>query len=444
MSADRFVVLGFAHVRSTWSTEVLRWSTVGAIPVDYVKCVGPDEVRARVSGGRVFSAALLDGRLPAVDRDLLAVLTEADVAPVVVPGPGDTRDWAALGASATLAAPFDRSALLDVLGEHARPVDPLADAPEPHGTTAVRALPTWRGPLVSVIGRPGGGTSTIAAALTQRLADDPRHASDVLLADLRRRAHQALLHDARDVVPGIQELVEAHRTGRPTPDQVRALCFHVAPRRYHLLLGLRRSQDWGSIRPLAFAAAIDGICRASRIVVADVDDELEGEAETGSLDLQDRNLMARTVVGSADVVVAVGTPTVTGVHGLVGLIDDLRRFDVPGDRVLVVINRAPRQARARSELTRVVATLTGADEHPDPYVGPVYVPDRRGVDAVHRDLGRFPAPIADPPGRAVLDLLERVGTRPDANEDEDVPVPIRPGELGHWSDDDLPDLAAGS
>ncbi|MBX3313840.1 MAG: hypothetical protein KF906_05925 [Actinobacteria bacterium] len=444
MTDDRYVVLGFAHVRSEWSTEVSRWSTMGSIPVEYVKCVGADEVRARAAGGRTFSAALVDGRLPAVDRDLLAGLAAAGIAVVVVPTAGDGRDWEALGAVATLPEGFDRAGLLGVLVEHARPIDPLHDAPEPPGPSGLHVLPAWRGRLVAVTGRPGVGGSTVAAALTQRLADDPRHGGDALLADLCRRAHQALLHDARDVVPGVQELVEAHRTGRPTPEQVRATCFDVAPRRYRLLLGLRKPRDWASVRPRAFEAALDGLRRSARILVADVDDDLEGEAETGSFDLQDRNLMARTVVASADVVVAVATPTITGIHGVVGLLDELRTFGVPGERILVVVNRAPRTARARSEITRVVADLAGAADRPDPHVGPVYVPERRGIEAVHRDLGRFPSAVADPPGRAVLELLDRLGARDEPASEATDPVPIRPGELGHWSDTELPDAEAGS
>ena len=129
-----------------------------------------------------------------------------------------------------------------------------------------------------------------------------------------------------------------------------------------------------------------------------------------------------------------GGPTITGLHGLVSLLDDLRRFGVPGERTVVVLNRAPRSVRARAELTRVVAALTGAAERPDPSVGPVYVADRRGVDALHHDLGRFPPAVADPPGAGVLAVLDRLGSRT-VDADPTVPVPVRPGELGHWGHD---------
>lgn len=435
MTGDRFVVLGLAHVRSTWAIAVTRWATTGSLPVEFVKCVGADELRARIGTGRVFSAALLDARLPAVDRDLVADLADHDVPAIVVDdAPPGGRDWLALGAAAVVRGDVAREALLDALQEHARIVDAVPSIPDPDADATDRDAAGWHGHLVAVTGRSGAGASTIAAALAQRVADDPRQAGDVVLVDLCRRAHQALLHDARDVVPGVQELVEAHRTGRPSFEQVRSLTFDVPDRRYRLVLGLRRPSDWVTVRPRAFGAALDGLRRSTRLVVADVDDDLDGEAETGSFDVEDRNLMARTTVAGADVVVAVATPTITGLHGLVTLLDDLRRFGVPGERTVVVLNRAPRKIRARAELTRVVAALTGADERPDPHVGPVYVTDRRAIDAVHRDLGRFPPAVADPPGGAVLAVLDRLGSRPIADDTE--PALVRPGELGHWADDD--------
>jgi hypothetical protein len=62
-------------------------------------------------------------------------------------------------------------------------------------------------------------------ALAQGLANDDLHAGQVLLADLKLDADLAMLHDARDVVPGLQELVDAHRHGHPTGDEIRRLTF---------------------------------------------------------------------------------------------------------------------------------------------------------------------------------------------------------------------------
>ncbi|HEX2575589.1 MAG TPA: hypothetical protein VHK88_04520, partial [Aquihabitans sp.] len=430
---ERFVVIGLAHVRSAWFTEVARWSTLGTVPIDFVKCVSVEELRARVASGRRFSAALVDGRLPAVDRDLLATLADQRIAPLVV-GPSDGPDWPSLGAAARLAEPLDPGALVEALEAHSAPVGLGDDTPGVDAAPLPSA--TWRGRLVAVTGRSGSGVSTLAAALAQGLADDARYGRDVILADLARHAHQALLHDARDVVPGLQELVEAHRSGRPTIDQHRRLTFDVPERGYRLLLGLRRPRDWVSVRRRAYEAALEGLRRSARVVVTDTDADLEGEAETGSFDIEDRNLVARTTVRRADVVVVVATPTTTGIHGAVTLLDDLRRHGVAGSRTLVVVNRAPRAARARAELTGALAELTRVGRgDADAHVGPVYIVERRHVDRLHRDLSRFPSTLVRPTADAVRLLLDRLPGLDDPLATEE-PVPVLPGSLGRWAPDE--------
>lgn len=430
MTSERYVVVGLAHVRSSWFTEVARWATSGSAPVEFVKCVSIEELRVRVQSGRPFSAALLDGRLPTVDRDLVAGLNDAGIPSLVVRATGSPTDWIQLGAAASLPTELSRPELIDALVEHARQIAPASS--ELVDLTAHTLPPAWLGRVVAVTGRSGSGTSTVAAGLSQAFGDDPRNGNDVVLADFARHAHQALLHDARDVVPGVQEMVEAHRNGRPTTDQVRRLTYAVPHRGYRLVLGLRRPSDWVTIRSRAFCAAFEGLRSSARVVVADIDDDLEGESSTGSFDIEDRNLMARTVTRLADVVVVVASPTTTGVHGLVVQLDELRDHGVPGDRVLAVFNRAPRGARARAELTRALADLTGAAERPDPHGGPVFIPERRSLENVHRDLARFPTSVTNPPSAGVAAILDRLGPR---QEDVEEPEPVAPGSLGRWSDD---------
>jgi len=429
MSSDRYVVLGLAHVRSSWFSEVARWSTAGSLPLEFVKCVSIQELRTRVASGRVFSAALLDGRLPGIDRDLLATLADARIPAVVVRSAPDPHDWISLGATSTLDAPVDRSGLLATLSEHSRMVGGI-DAPA--STPLVAKTPDqWRGRLIAVTGPPGVGRSTVAAALAQGLGDDPPNRGEVLLVDLARRAHQAILHDARDVVPGIQEVVEAHRTGHVPTEDLRQLSYAVPDRGYRLILGLRRPNDWITIRSRAFSTALDAIQRSARVVVADCDPELDGEAETGSFDIEDSHLMSRATIAQADLVMVVSTPTTTGLHGMVGVLSDLRTHAITADRMVVVLNRAPRAGRSRAELTRALANLTRATAPADHPVGPVFVPERRGIDLVHRDLHRFPPAMVDPVSRVVTHRLDQVPNRLAPDEAVE-PVPIRPGSLGSW------------
>src|SRR5690606_24352356 len=109
-------------------------------------------------------------------------------------------------------------------------------------------------------------------------------------------------------------------------------------------------RDWTGLRQRSFEAALDGLRRGFRTVVADVDADLEGERATGSLDVEERNLMARTTVAAADLVLAVGAPDMKGVHSLLRVARHLLDHGVPPERLLPLFNRSPKGPRARAEL----------------------------------------------------------------------------------------------
>lgn len=431
MAVERYVLLGLGTTRSPWFTEVARWATVGSIPADFVKCISAEELRVRLTSGRPFSALLIDAATGAVDRDLLDIAARHQVSVLVIDA-SPRRSWLELGAAGVLPSDLRRDQLLDALGEHSRmigsatelPLDPTDDAPDPVATA---------GTLVAVTGAGGVGTSTIAMALAQGMAE-ARIGADVVLADLCLHADQAMLHDARDVVPGLQEVVDAHRSGRPHPDEVRSLTFDVVNRGYHLLLGLRRHRDWAVLKPRSLEAAIVGLRSTFGAVVADIDADLEGEAQCGSIEVEERNVMARTVASRADAVVVVGTPGVKGLHGLIRDVNALREHGVRPERMLAVVNRTARTAKGRAELTRSFAELGGARTNGVGVVGPVHVAERKGFDEVLRDGARLPQSMTTPLASALASLLERarspVATGP-------VPVAIVPGELGSWAEEDL-------
>lgn len=429
MSTERFVVLGLAHVRSGWFREVGRWASSAMAPIDYLKCVSAEEVRARLATGRAFSALLADGSLPGVDRDLFDGARDAGCAVFVVDDGLRQRDWADLGASAALADGFTRTELVDLLHQHSSPIGQVDRLP---GTTVGDDHTSqWQGHLIGVTGPGGAGSSTLAMALAQGLAVDPRHRNLVALADLCLDADLAMMHGAQDVIPGIQELVDAHRIGTPTLEEIRALTFDGDSRGYRLLLGLRHHRDWTAIRVRAFEAAIASLRRCHRIVVADVDDDLEGESETGSADIEDRNLMARTIVGQADLVLAVGLPGLTGLHHLVRTCARLLAAGLEPERLVPVINRSPRNSRARSAITATVADLVGAEQLAH---NPIQIGDRRGVDEALHDGVPLPMALAESIARPTQAILTSVGTRRPVASPE--PAPIQPGTLGHWTDEE--------
>jgi len=427
MASERYVLLGLGTARSPWFTEVARWATVGSLPAEFVKCISVEELQVRLTSGRPFSAVVIDAATGAVDRDLIDAATRQQVSVLVVDG-GPPARWLDLGAAAVLPPDLRREQLLDALADHSRMIGRATDLPLEVEASAPRPLAT--GTLIAVTGGGGAGVSTLAMALAQGLADTTT--GGVALADLRLDADQAMLHDARDIVPGLQELVDAHRSTRPGPDEVRALTFDVVNRGYNLLLGLRRHRDWAVLRPRSFEAALDGLLATFGAVVADVDDDLEGESQCGSVEVEERNVMARTVTRRADVVVAVGTPGVKGLHGLVRTVGRLREHGVDPERVLAVVNRSSRSAKGRAELTRSFADLSGSRSGAGAVIGPVHVAERRGVDEVLRDGARLPQAMATPLATAVAALLDRAPASIAASEPE--PVRIAPGELGSWAD----------
>jgi hypothetical protein len=253
-----------------------------------------------------------------------------------------------------------------------------------------------------------------------------------LLADLCLTADQAMLHDARTLVPGVQELVEAHRTAVPRLQDLREQTFEVPERGYRLLLGLRRRRHWATLRPRAVEATLDSLQRLADVVVADVEADVEGEAETGSLEVEDRNLLARATMARADVVAVVGEPSMKGIVALVRTIADLLGFGVPIERLLPVVARSPRSPRQRGELGSSIAELLAASTGAaSGRMCPILHLPARDLDPYLRDGTPLPAPLPRSTARAVAAVLERAGTA--AAPAAAAPERIQPGQLSGFT-----------
>ena len=429
MARERFVVVGVARARSLWFRAVAQWTTSAAIPAEFVKCVSVDEVRAHLAAGRAFSAALMDGGLPRVDRELIAAAREAGCPVLVVDEATSRRDWLALGAAAVLPSNFDRDQLLEALAGHAAMVgggDAVGAIDADPDPTQVRLART-----VAVCGAGGTGASTAAIALAQQFAAESDIDGPVLLADLALQAEQAMLHDARDIVPGIQELVESHRGRHVSAAEVRSLTFDIPARGYQLLLGLRRPRYWSTIRPRSFQAAFSSLQRSFATVVCDIAAEFEGEDDGGSADIEERNIMARTAAQQADAVVVVGAGGLKGLHSLVRVVGDVLDLGVPANRIVPVVNLAPRSPRVRAETTAAFSELLALPRSTAGELSPpVYVP-RRKVDAAIRDGAPLPAPLGPVLAGAVRATWTRASRRPAIAVAE--PQAVVPGSLGSWT-----------
>ena len=416
MNAARYVVAGVARPRSAWFAQVSQWANAAAIPAEFVKCVGVDELRGRITSGRPFSAILLDGGLPGVDRDLLAVARDCGIAAIVVADPVSAPRWQALGASAVLSPALTRAELVDALASLAQLVS-TADPTPMFEAAGDRAFPL-RGRVIAVTGPGGTGASTVAMSAAQAVSTGVGgQPGNVVLADLCLRAEQGMLHDSQSVAPGLQELVDAHRSGRPSPADIRALCFGVHDRGYDLLLGLRRRRLWTTLRPGAVAAAFEGLCVAYPIVVADVGADLEGEDVSGSIDVEERNVLNRTAIRAADLVLVVGHASLKGLHSLTALIQDIRDFGIDDARIQAVMNAAPASARSRAAFGRALAELLpslparhggGSGAERGPMAAPVFVPVRN-IDACLRSATALPAAVVEPIGAAIRHCFEAGG-----------------------------------
>ena len=393
MSAEQFVVLGLARPRTPWFADVGQWATSAELPIEFVRCVSADEVRARIGSGRTYSALLLDEDSPGVDRDLLALTAESGCASFIVAGPNPRRRWTQIGAVGVLELPLTPDALHSALRTRARSVERIDDL-------AIRDRagnpPSLSGRLIAVVGPGGSGTSTIAMAIAQGAAADPRNGGSVALVDACLDSSLALLHDLGDVVPGLPELVEAHRVGSLGPDAVRNMLWVCAERGYDLLAGVRRHRDWTSLRPRATEAAVHSLRQTYALVVADADPEFEGERETGSLDIEDRNHLARHLAFGADLVVVTGRTDINGFSRMLRLTNDLLDHGVDPERIQPVVigtSRVPQFARElRSSLHDLLATMS-----PESQTQPaLLIPASREMSSIRHDGSALPNRLVAP------------------------------------------------
>ena len=375
--SERFVILGLGQARSSWFTDSCAHGEQRRAPLELVKCVSHEEARVRLASGRAFSALLVDGGLPGVDRDLIDAARRAGVEVLVVDDPRVSRDWDALGATDVLSPSFGVADLLASLSALTQAIPRSIAGPVlPASTPRL-----WSGDLIAVTGAGGTGVSTIAAALAQGLAARQGRRGAVLLADLALDADQGVLHHAPDVVPGLPELVEAHRAGSLR------LCgaFDGVRRRGARLPPVARAPATTGGRRCgrrALEAALDSLLAAYPIVVADVDPDVDGHHECGSFEVEERDAVAGTTLARATATVVVGSATIGGLHSLAEVLRDLCEHGVDPRRIVPVVNHAPRAPRQRAAIARALPMLGGSatfgDEPRPRRAGVRACPARRG------------------------------------------------------------------
>ena len=431
MNDEHFVVLGVARPRTSWLGDVGRWANSSMLPIEFIRCVSVDEARSRLLSDRRYSALLLGEDCVGVDRDIIETARDARCAPIVVADATAHRDWENLGAACTLMQPVTPETLLAALRDYAIGIDRRTSSTSPE----VAVDDPNEGCLIAVLGAGGSGTSTTAMAIASHMASPASKAQGstqrhVALIDASLNADQALLHDLGDVVPGLQELVDLHRTTNPSSDDVRNHFWFSPQHGYDVLPGLRRHRDWSTLRRRTTLAALASIHRSYDIVVADIDSDFEGEAETGSVDIEDRNLLARELATNADLIVLTSRAGISGLSRSLQTMRDLVDLGVDTERVLLVVLGAPRSTRQRSELSRTVQHLFGEAAPTCSIPTPVMIPIRRDLEPFFHDGTPPPRSALGSITSAVSALVQQLGPTDSRSVFQSAPIAVIPGHLG--------------
>lgn len=424
MSAERYVLVGVTRARARWVSDLARWATDGAAPIEFVSCLSATEAGAVLGTGRRVSALLLDARGPGIDRDLIDAARAADIPSIVVTDGTVHRDWSALGCTTVIEDNLDPASLARHLQKHARPVGPSRRP----GRSTLRPTQVVTGRVFAVVGTGGSGTSTVAMALAQAAS---LSSDSIVLLDGAGRGSLAMYHGLGDVVPGLPELVEAHRSDNIDPDDVRALTHEVPSRGYRVLLGRRRMADWVTLRRRSVDAALATLARTFTTLVIDMDAEFDDRAETGSSDVEDRHAVNLAAIDLAHVVLVVGRSGLHGLHNLTAVIEDLLDAGVPAHRVVPVITDAPMSKAARMLLRRTIDKLTDSDDG-DGIHRAVMLRHFRSMEDIHNRVDPMPGRLVDQLHRSVVLGSEAIAPRPHRTVD---PEPVTVGDLDTDIDD---------
>ena len=194
-------------------------------------------------------------------------------------------------------------------------------------------------PRVAVGGPPGGGATEIAIELA-RAGSRGRGATALIDADdVLPSVAQRL---ALTIEPNLRTVVEAVEYGM---GDLTGSLVEAPDASFEVLCGLPNVAAWSQVRPGEVLDVLDAVGRARDAVFVNVSNRLE---DVGVGVGRSRYGITRAVVGSATVLVAVGSGTPVGVTRLLGWIADARSLsDAP---VHVVVNRSPADGFRRAEI----------------------------------------------------------------------------------------------
>lgn len=380
--------------RNPWIHEFLRWANSGVLTLHVTKCISTAELRAHLEAVTPGHLALLDAEVPGVSTDLLN-LCDATQTQVLLYDDRAMRHsrWQAAGVQHLLTRDSTLHSVSKIL--QAQLIDRVSETPHEFAYE-----PEAPGKLIAVCGTGGVGVTSTACLLAQGLVQQLPLDQSVLVSDFSFTADLAVLHDASDVMPCLEEFLDLVRTKHATVHDVRQLTHYVEERGYHALLGIHRAPGWSLVTQRTAHQVLLALRRSFGYSILDLPWALHGERETGFTDLDDYHALARLGASQADLVLVVGRPGLKGLRSLHQLSRSLRDLGVAPERIVRVITAAPKSKRSRAALLRNLEALS------DVFLGPVLFVESFPIETSFFDGVRFPQGVSASLAKSVLALSE--------------------------------------
>lgn len=388
-----------SKTESWWRSP--RWADALASPgASVVTCATAAHLHALLRSAGRLAAVLIDAEATGVHADLIADIVRSGAAVHVRDRPPYRLPWTSLGAA--------------IVPDGAAGLPTGLPAPSSEASRATGSL----GHLVAVMG-PCERTQAMATVVAETVARLVARATcgTTVLADLTLTAPHRSDHQLSATVRGLPELLQRSRFGA-VEDPLIARGVAVAGRSYRLVPGLQHPRDWLHLGRHSTEAALLALRRAASVTVAHIDDDLEGERQTGAFDIEDRNRLARTTATAADLLLVVGTTAASSLVHVRRTADALLELGVDPDRIAIAITPRPRALRARTVAVELQRPWDRGVQRP-----PVLVPSPIG--AARRAI----RPL-------LVTALARAPWDPCPARSAPTAVRVVPGELGHWDDGD--------